>query len=166
MEDKLSELAPQILTRRNWWSAACCQKGGGGRCWGTREGGALRSPEHTLVEEVEGGLEVFVALIYFCYSVCLNIVKINARAEAEASFRFGHRDTNVPPPVRRAGCSRKPTLFPLFIHLCDTPTPKPPSLFHHLWPPTKLRFGSFDVNQLARFVGCSLGRLMKPEVPT
>lgn len=50
-------------------------------------------------------------------------------------------------PMWRAGCSRKPTLFPLFIHLCDTPTPKPPSLFHHLWPPTKLRFGSFDVNQ-------------------
>lgn len=62
-------------------------------------GGCL---EHTLVgsgtEELGGwgvGLEVFVALIYFCYSVCLNIVKINARAEAEASFRFGHRDTNV-----------------------------------------------------------------------
>lgn len=93
--------------------------------------------EHTLVGSVgcgqEGGrgLEVFIALIYFCYSVCLNIVKINARAEAEASFRFGHRDTNVPPPARRAGGggagSRKPTLFPLFIHLCDTPPPLYPT---------------------------------------
>lgn len=46
-EDKLSKLAPQILTRRNWWSPACCQSRG--------------APEHTVV-----GFRGF-PLIYFCY---------------------------------------------------------------------------------------------------
>lgn len=46
-EDKLSKLAPQILTGRNWWSPARCQGRG--------------APKHTLVR-----LRGF-ALIYFCY---------------------------------------------------------------------------------------------------
>lgn len=46
-EDKLSKLAPQILTGRNWWSPARCQGRG--------------APKHTLVR-FRG-----FALIYFCY---------------------------------------------------------------------------------------------------
>ena len=72
-EDKLSKLALQILTGKNWWSLAAVSERG--------------APKHT-----RSGLEVCIDL--FLLFVCLNIVKINV-CSGELWFSFGHRETNV-----------------------------------------------------------------------